>query len=171
MFRVTALQQATNAHAANSGLCGQTVTRRALLTAAAAGGAGFASTVLASPPSASDEAIELVKQLTGTTPAESARLRLLMPEAFPNGYTVPLTIEVDSPMTEIDHVSHVRVLAPRNPIIEVATFHFVPQRSQPRVSTRIRLAEPQYVVAVAEMNDGKLLMTKTWVEVANNGCT
>jgi sulfur-oxidizing protein SoxY len=39
------------------------------------------------------------------------------------------------------------------------------------VSTRIRLAEPQYVLAVAEMNDGALLMTRAWVEVATNGCT
>jgi sulfur-oxidizing protein SoxY len=39
------------------------------------------------------------------------------------------------------------------------------------VETRIRLAEPQDVVAVAEMNDGTLLMTTTWVEVATNGCT
>jgi len=73
-------------------------------------------------------------------------------------------------MTENDHVKHVHVLAARNSLIEVATFHFVPQRSQPRVSTRIRLAEPQYVVAFAELNDGTLLMTKTWVEVATNGC-
>jgi sulfur-oxidizing protein SoxY len=146
------------------------ITRRALLTAAVAAGSGFASTALASPLSASDEAIDLVKRLTGRTPAESSRLRLLMPQSFPNGYTVPLTIEVDSPMTDFDHVSHVRVLAPRNPIIEVATFHFVPQRSEPRVSTRIRLAEPQYVVAVAGMNDDQLLMTKTWVDVASNGC-
>ena len=50
------------------------------------------------------------------------------------------------------------------------SFHFVPRRSEPRVSTRIRLAGPQYVLAVAEMNDGALLMTKTWVEVATNGC-
>jgi sulfur-oxidizing protein SoxY len=64
----------------------------------------------------------------------------------------------------------VRVVAPRNPLIEVATFHFVPQLSQPRVSTRIRLAEPQDVLAFAELNDGTLLMTKTWVDVATNGC-
>jgi sulfur-oxidizing protein SoxY len=93
-----------------------------------------------------------------------------MPRTFPNGYTVPLTIEVDSLMTEDDHVRHVRVVAPRNPLIEVATFHFLPQHSQPRVSTRIRLAEPQYVLAVAEMSDGTLQMAKTWVDVATNGC-
>jgi sulfur-oxidizing protein SoxY len=146
-------------------------TRRALLTAAVAGGAGFAGPTLVSPLNANvSDAVELIKQLTGKVPTESDRLHLAMPPVFPNGYTVPLSLEIDTPMTETDHVRHVRVLAPQNPLIEVATFHFVPQRSEPRVSTRIRLAEPQYVVAVAEMNDGTLLMTKTWVEVAINGC-
>jgi sulfur-oxidizing protein SoxY len=74
-------------------------------------------------------------------------------------------------MTAADHVKQVRVLAPRSPIIEVATFHFVAKRSQPLVSTCIRLAMPQFVVAVAVMNDNALLMTKTWVAVATNGCS
>jgi sulfur-oxidizing protein SoxY len=148
-------------------------TRRALLTAAVAGGVGFVGPTLVSPLDAndSDDAVELIKQLTGKTATESDRVHLTMPRVFPNGYTVPLTLAIDSPMTETDHVRYARVLAPRNPLIEVATLHFVPQRSEPRVSTRIRLAEPQYVLAVAEMNDGALLMTKTWVEVATNGCT
>ena len=146
------------------------LTRRAVLTAAAAGGAGFAGATLASPANASDDAAELIKHLTGKTPTESDRLHLAMPRVFANGYTVPLTLVIDSPMTEADHVRDVRVLAPRNPLITVATFHFVPQRSEPRVSTRIRLAQPQDVLAVAEMNDGTLLMTRAWVEVATNGC-
>ncbi|QHO75510.1 sulfur oxidation protein SoxY [Bradyrhizobium sp. CCBAU 051011] len=146
------------------------VTRRTILTAAVAGSAGFASAVLASTQPPSDDVVDIVKRLTGKTPTASDRLHLVMPRTFPNGYTVPLTLAIDSPMTEADHVRHVSVLAPRNPLIEVATFHFVPQRSEPRVSARIRLAEPQYVLAVAEMNDGTLLMTESWVEVATNGC-
>jgi sulfur-oxidizing protein SoxY len=144
------------------------LTRRGLLT----GAVGFAGATFGSPPSvsASDNSVELIKRLTGKTPTESDRLHLTMPRVFPNGYTVPLTVEVDSPITEFDDVRHIRVIAPRNPLIEVATFHFTPQRSKPRVSTRIRLAEPQYVLAVAEMSDGSLLMAKAWVEVATNGC-
>jgi sulfur-oxidizing protein SoxY len=145
-------------------------TRRTVLTAAVAGSAGFASGVIASPPPSNSDAVDLVRQLTGKAPTASDRLHLMMPKIFPNGYTVPLTIVIDSPMTESDHVRHVTVLAPRNPLVEVAAFHFVPKRSEPRVSTRIRLAEPQYVLTVAEMNDGTLLMTETWVEVATNGC-
>jgi sulfur-oxidizing protein SoxY len=145
-------------------------TRRTILTAAVAGSAGFASAALASTQPPSDDAEDLVKRLTGKTPTTSDRLHLAMPRAFPNGNTVPLTLTIDCPMTEADHVRHVSVLAPRNPLVDVATFHFIPQRSEPRASTRIRLAEPQYVLAVAEMNDGTLLMTETWVEVATNGC-
>jgi sulfur-oxidizing protein SoxY len=146
-------------------------TRRAVLTAAAT--AGLTGGVFISLLDArdSDDDVAIIKQLTGKTPVESDRVHLVMPRTFPNGYTVPLSLEIDSPMTEADHVRHVRVFAPRNPLIEVARFQFVPRRSEPRVSTRIRLAQPQFVLAIAEMNDGGLLMNKTWVEVATNGCT
>jgi sulfur-oxidizing protein SoxY len=143
-------------------------TRRELLLTTVT---GLATTAIVSHASTSDETTELIESLTGKKAIESDRLHLAMPRSFPNGYTVPLTLEVDSPMTEEDHVKGVRVVAPGNPLIEVATFHFLAQRSQPRVSTRIRLAKPQYVLVVAEMNDGTLLMAKTWVEVATNGCS
>ena len=143
------------------------LTRRGALMSAA----GCASLSLVGRSHADDEVDDVVKQLMGRSAIESDRIRLSMPRVFPNGYTVPLGLEVDSPMTAGDHVKQVRVLAPRNPIIEVATFHFVPGRSQPQVSTRIRLAAPQFVVAVAAMNDDALLMAKAWVEVATNGCS
>jgi sulfur-oxidizing protein SoxY len=147
-------------------------TRRAMLQALSAGGVGLASIALVSPRSfaADDEAIELVKRLTGRIPTESNRVRLDIPAVFPNGYTVPMSLEVDSPMTEADYVRHVRVLAPRNPLIEVADFWFTPRSGRARVSTRIRLAEPQNVLAVADMSDGTLLLARTWVKVDINGC-
>ncbi|MGH8336812.1 MAG: thiosulfate oxidation carrier protein SoxY [Gammaproteobacteria bacterium] len=143
------------------------VSRRTLLAAA-----GIAGAVFVAPPCAraSDDDLGLIRTLTGTTPIESDRVHLAMPTTFPNAYTVPLTLMIDSPMTEGDHVRRARVLAPQNPIIEVASFNFVPMRSEPHVSTRIRLAKSQYVLAVAEMSDGTLLMAKSWVKVDSNGC-
>lgn len=144
------------------------LTRRGVLAA------GLAPAGLALLPSriahADDEGAELVERMTGRTPVPSDRLRLIMPAAFPSGYTVPMEIEVDTPMTEQDHVKVVRVLAPRNPIVPVADFRFAPGRSIARVSTRIRLAAPQFVIAAAEMSDGQVLMAKTWVHVDTNGC-
>jgi sulfur-oxidizing protein SoxY len=141
--------------------------RRGLLRAA-----GVASLALAVPRGvrAGDPDIDLVTEIFGRMPAQSDRLRLMMPPVFGNGYTVPLDLEVESPMTEADHVRSVRIFAPKNPLIEVVGFRFTPQSGRARVSTRIRLAAPQHVLAVAEMSDDTLLMTKAWVEVASNGC-
>jgi sulfur-oxidizing protein SoxY len=143
------------------------LTRRGLLMSAAGWSVGLIACARADDDT---ELYEVVKGLIGRDATWSDRIHLTLPRVFPNGYTVPLTLQIDSAMTSTDHVRQVRVLAPRNPIVPVATFHFVPERSQPQVSTRIRLAEPQFVVAVATMNDDALLMAKAWVEVATNGC-
>jgi sulfur-oxidizing protein SoxY len=144
------------------------LTRRGLLMSTAGWGVGLIARARADDEA---ELYDVVKRLIGGAATWSDRIHLTMPRVFPNGYTVPLTLQIDSPMTPTDHVRQVRVLAPRNPIVPVATFQFVPERSEPQVSTRIRLAEPQFVVAVATMQDDALLMAKAWVEVATNGCT
>ncbi|WEX89995.1 sulfur oxidation protein SoxY [Sinorhizobium garamanticum] len=145
------------------------LTRRHMLT----GTIGTFAWVLAlcpRPARAADEVDDFVEQWIGRKATPSDRLKLMMPAEFSTGYTVPMDISVDSPMTEADHVKSVRVFAPKNPLVEVVQFHFVPRRSLPRVSTRIRLAAPQHVVALAEMSDGSLLTAKAWVAVASNGC-
>jgi sulfur-oxidizing protein SoxY len=119
---------------------------------------------------AGDDALAFVEKTFGRGATMSSRVHLKMPSVFPTGYTVPMDIAIDTAMTENDHVRFVRVFAPQNPILEVVGFNFVPGRSAPRVSTRIRLAKPQFVVAVAEMNDGVLLANKVWVDVATDGC-
>jgi sulfur-oxidizing protein SoxY len=144
------------------------LTRRGLMMSAAGCSVGLIARARADDDT---ELYDVVKGLIGRDATWSERIHLTMPRVFPNGYTVPLMLQIDSAMTSTDHVRQVRVLAPRNPIVPVATFHFVPERSQPQVSTRIRLAEPQFVVAVATMQDDALLMAKAWVEVATNGCT
>jgi sulfur-oxidizing protein SoxY len=143
------------------------LTRRGLVMSAAGWGVGRIARARADDDT---QLYDVVKGLIGRDATWSDRIHLTMPRVFPNGYTVPLMLQIDSAMTSSDHVRQVRVLAPRNPIVAVATLHFVPERSQPQISTRIRLAEPQFVVAVATMNDDALLMAKAWVEVATNGC-
>lgn len=147
------------------------LTRREVLMVGGVGSTALASAFFSADGAcAQDEIAEFVKRHTGRTAKESDRLHLAMPAVFPTGYTVPMDLNVDSPMTEDDYVKRIRVFAPQNPLIDVASFNFGPRRSMARVSTRIRLAKPQNVVAVAEMSDGSLLMTKTWVDVATNGC-
>jgi sulfur-oxidizing protein SoxY len=147
------------------------LTRREILMAGGVGSAALASALFSSRSArAQEDMAEFVKRRTGRVATVSDRLHLIMPAVFPTGYTVPMEVKVDSPMTEDDHVKRIRVFAPENPLVDVASFNFVPRRSVPRVSTRIRLAKPQFVVAVAEMGDGTLLMAKTYVDAATNGC-
>jgi sulfur-oxidizing protein SoxY len=146
------------------------VTRRLLLGAGVAGAAGMAAPRIAAGDDDAAAALALVRRLTERDPIESPRLRLTMPREFPTGSIVPLTLSIDSPMSEADHVRRFDVLAPKNPIVEVMSFHFKPLHSEPRVSTRIRLSAPQFVVALAHLSDGTLLMAKTWVAVATDGC-
>lgn len=141
--------------------------RRAILRGAVAAGVALLVPPLAI---ASDPDADLVAGLFGKAPIQSDKLRLQMPPHFANGYTVPLALEVESAMTETDYPRAVHILAPRNPFLRVATFHFTPGSGKARLSTRIRLAMPQNVIAVAELSDGAILMAKSWVEVEIDGC-
>jgi sulfur-oxidizing protein SoxY len=103
---------------------------------------------------------------------ETGRIRLSIPPVYKDGSSVPLAVEVDSPMTEANYVSHIHVVAPDNPLPEVASFHFTPLGGKASASTRIRLeAGNQTVVATAELSDGSVLTTRTSVRVAIGGCT
>ena len=141
--------------------------RRAILRASAAVSAAL---LMRSAAFAEDSETELVASLFSGKPVQSDRLHLDMPRYFANGYTVPMALSVDSPMTEADHPRAVHIFAPRNPFLRVATFHFTPSSGKAVLSTRIRLAKPQNVIAIAEMSDGQNLMTKSWVEVEIDGC-
>ena len=92
------------------------------------------------------------------------------PEVAEDGNTVAVSIEVDSPMTEADHVREVVLFATRNPVAEVARFHLTPACGRAFVATRIRLSESQDVVAVAELSDGSLRRARREVRVTVGGC-
>jgi sulfur-oxidizing protein SoxY len=149
------------------------VTRRGLIRTTGIGAAVW--TVWACWPTARAAASvkkALEELLAGRTFVESARVRLELPERYDYGNTVPLAIEVDSPMTLADHVRRVVVFAEGNPFPEVATFHFTPENGRASVSTRIRLNEgEQEVVAVAELSDGSAWVGRRAVRISISGCS
>ncbi|MCO4055845.1 MAG: SoxY-related AACIE arm protein [Bosea sp.] len=89
-------------------------------------------------------------------PVRPGRVALTVPALVENGNAVPLTIEIDSPMTEGDHVKRIAVFNERNPQPNVATFELGPRAGRARISTRIRLGDSQRIAAIAEMSDGSL---------------
>src|SRR6266545_4836270 len=123
----------------------------------------FGATV--GPARAANDAQDLIKRFTGGKPAAEGKVRLDLPEIAENGNTVPMTVTVDSPMTEQSHVTDVLVVADGNPRGGVATFHFSPASGVAEANTRIRLAATQNITAVAKMNDGSLYATSKQVKV------
>lgn len=73
-----------------------------------------------------------------------------------NGNTVPVTVRVDSPMSAADHVRAIALFNERNPERDVARFALGERSGRAVVSTRIRLATSQKLVAIATMSDGSL---------------
>jgi sulfur-oxidizing protein SoxY len=105
----------------------------------------------------------------GKAPA-TGRITLNAPEIAENGNTVPISVTVESDMTDASYVESVVVLAEGNPNPSVATFHFTPMSGEASATTRMRLAGTQNVIAIAKMNDGSVFMDKKLVKVTIGGC-
>ena len=144
------------------------VSRRQVL-AGSAGALAIAAFGVA-PAQAANNAQDLIKAFTGGKSATEAKVKLDLPEIAENGNTVPMTVTVESPMTEASHVTEVLVLADGNPNAGVATFHFSPASGVAEANTRIRLAATQNIIAVAKMNDGSFVTASKQVKVTIGGC-
>lgn len=122
------------------------------------------------PAQAANDSADLIAKFTGGKTAASGRVKLDLPEIAENGNTVPMTVMVESPMTEQSYVTDVLIVADGNPRAGVATFHFSPASGVAEANTRIRLASTQNIIAVAKMNDGSFYTAKKEVKVTIGGC-
>ena len=82
------------------------------------------------------------------------RVKLDLPPLVENGNVVPLTVSVESPMTPADHVKAIHVFNEKNPQPHVFSARLGPRNGKAVIATRIKLADSQNVVAVAQMSDG-----------------
>ncbi len=135
-------------------------------------GAAAAATFggLTLPAHAASDAEALIQKFTGGKQAATGKVSLNTPEIAENGNTVPVTVDVESPMTKDNYVDSVLVLADGNPRAGVATFHFTPLSGVATATTRIRLAKTQNVIAIAKMSNGDFFMEKKEVKVTIGGC-
>jgi len=136
------------------------VPRRQVLVAAA-------GAVLLSPASATETQVAaLIKELVGDATLRQGRVKLDIPLLVENGNAVPITVSVDGP----DRVRSLHVFAERNPLPNVANFYFGPRAGPAKVSTRMRLATSQTVVAVAKLADGSCWMDRIELIVTLAAC-
>lgn len=129
----------------------KTVQRRDLLALGLAAGAiAWARPALAQAP----DLQAAIRAYAGDAPVRAGKVRLDVAPLVENGNTVLISVTVDNPMTAADHVTGIAVFNERNPQREVVEFQLGPRAGRAAVSTRIRLATSQQLVAVARLSDG-----------------
>lgn len=140
-----------------------------------AGASALLAGLLAAVPEAqagerSAEFEAAIKALLGAATPKAGGIDMDLPDAVENGDYVPVALSVESPMTAESHVTAIHLLSTANPRAAVATFRFTLLSGRARVTSRMRLAKTQEVVAVAELSDGTFLMGTRSVDVKIGGC-
>ena len=125
-----------------------------------------------SPPTQASAVARLqaIHNAVGAAPVNKGRVKLELPALIDNGNGVPLTVSVDSPMTEADHVKAIHIFSEKNPLPNVVSFHLGPRAGRASVATRIRLADTQTVVAICELSDGSFWSGSADVVVTLAAC-
>ena len=100
----------------------------------------------------------------------AASIKLDAPLIAENGAVVPVTVEVDAPMTPQSYVKAIYIISDRNRRPMNVKFMLTAAMGQAYVGTNLRLGESTDVRAVVEMSDGTLLQTRREVKVTVGGC-
>lgn len=135
---------------------------------ALAAGAGLAMLALVRPASATpSEMAAAINTFTGGAKPQTGKVTFDIAQLIDNGNAVPVTISVDSP---VENVKAIAIFTERNPQTEVAVFTLTPRSGKAEVSTRIRLATSQRLMAVTRMSDGGYWSHQVEVIVALAAC-
>src|SRR5215831_2385941 len=146
-------------------------TRRRFLTVT--GGAAIAVKLPTLTPSKAtpDMLASAIRNVIGEAPVRNGKVKLDIPPLVENGNTVPMTVSVASPMTSDDHVKSIHVFNEKNPQPHIGNFYIGPLTGRAQVSARIRLADSQKVVAIAQLSDGSFWSASVDVVVTLAACT
>jgi sulfur-oxidizing protein SoxY len=150
----------------------QSTRRRFLALTGGAAVLGAMPIVAANPAKATPAMMATaMRDVTGAAVVRTGKVKLDVPPLVENGNTVPMTVSVTSPMTAEDHVSSIHVFVEKNPQPNVGNFVLGPRAGRAQVSTRIRLADSQKIVAIAKLSDGSFWSVSTDVVVTLAACT
>lgn len=113
---------------------------------------------------------DALRSFFGNVEFENEGLRIDLPRHSDAGNSVPLTVTVESGMTEEDCPEVVHVLADGNPSPHVLSAWFTPTAGRAEFSTRIRLEQSQVVTVAARMRDGRHIRVDRDISVSFGAC-
>ncbi len=117
-----------------------------------------------------EEMAAAIKQLTAGAELRTGKVTLDVPPIVENGNTVPMSVSVESPMTADDYVKAIHVYNEKNPQPHVFSAWLSPGNGKAVVGTRIKLADTQKVVAIAETGKGAFWTARAEVIVTIAAC-
>lgn len=113
---------------------------------------------------------EAIAKVTGNAQVRRGRVKIDIPPLIDNGNAVPLSVEVESPMSAADHVKAIHLFTERNPQPYVLTAHLGPRAGKARLATRARIGDTGEVIAIAQMSDGSFWSDSVRVVVTLSAC-
>jgi sulfur-oxidizing protein SoxY len=112
-----------------------------------------------------------IRNVVGEAVVRTGKIKLDVPPLVENGNTVPMTVSVSNPMTPDDYVKSIHVFNEKNPQPNIGNFYLGPRAGRAQVSTRIRLADSQKIVAIARLSDDSFWSASVDVVVTLAACT
>jgi sulfur-oxidizing protein SoxY len=144
-------------------------TRRAFLIGA--GGVAVAVALPAGQARATPATMQAaIKKVVGAAPLRKGKITLDVPPLVENGNSVAMEVTVESPMTAADHVKAVHVFNEKNPLPNVISVRLGPRAGRAKIAARMRLADSQKVIAIAQMSDGTFWTDDVDVIVTISAC-
>ncbi|HKB83635.1 MAG TPA: thiosulfate oxidation carrier protein SoxY [Burkholderiales bacterium] len=141
--------------------------RRRALGALLAG----ASLLVVRPATATPEELTAaLRETFGDRPVNRGRVKLELPRLAENGSVVPVTVSVDSPMTEQEYVQSIHLFAEKNHLPRILEVQLGPYNGKAVVASRVRMATSQQLTAVAVLSDGSLWSAAADIEVVTSEC-
>jgi sulfur-oxidizing protein SoxY len=134
-------------------------------------GVGLFSAIGASAAHTTPESmLAAIKRVIGDAAVRKGKVKLEVPPLVENGNSVTTMVSVESPMTDEDHVKAIHVFNEKNPQPNIIGVLLGPRAGRATFSTRIRLADSQKIIAIAEMSDGSFWSDETDVIVTMAAC-
>jgi sulfur-oxidizing protein SoxY len=114
----------------------------------------------------------LVQDIFNNRPMDDGAgvIAIEMPYRAEDAAIVPVTLRVKLPPADSRHVVAITLVIDQNPAPMAARFELGADSSVAEISSRVRVNSYTDVHAVAELSDGKLYVTKTFVK-ASGGCS
>ena len=116
---------------------------------------------------------QLRKSLFGDRPITEQATDLLSldtPNRAEDAAVVPVSVKALLPQTAARYIRKIHLVVDNNPSPMGAVFTFSPESGRADIETRLRVEEYSTVRAVAEFNDGRLVMVSRFLK-ASGGCS